>query len=308
VPLLIAAEGVLWTTGPIGRRLAIALRRNLVPFSAVAALLVVRTWALGGVGGHAGALLEAGWLDLPATIWSHSSTLLLPQPLFDSAALNRGLVAAFAVGLAAVLCASSWSDAGRASRGAHGDAGVAALAAFWILALASITAASGRAEPWYSVPFLAPYGLLLGLVIEVALQTSGRAGRRVSIAAAILSVGLLGSHLRFSPVIYRYPEWPRLSERQHEFLADLRGQVEELGPNLGTVVRGLPEWQDPAGPVGVRGASGLAVYSVQAYADLLDAGFPIRVSESSGTRVPIPEEGTLQIDVVVDGEPHSGGE
>jgi hypothetical protein len=281
------------------------LRRAALPAAAVTLFVLLRSLVLGGMGGHEASSLAAGWTEGPAAALRFGAALLMPQPQATDSWL--GVAWLMGVGsLVGILLAVSCLAVGVRSKGqasARLTPAVLLLLAAWVGALSFVAGLSGRAEPWYASPFIAPYALLIGLVVVQALRDLVQGRRAMGVLAALVATSLLGSHLRYSPLLVSYPEWSALSEREREFLADFRLQLSELEPGMGAVIRGLPLWQPPLGPVGIRGASGLADYSVQAYADLLDFGVPIRVGESLGTRVPLAEPGTVRIDVVAEDLP-----
>jgi hypothetical protein len=305
VPLALVAQLLFSREGSGVAGVRDALRRVVAPAAAVAVFVLLRGLVLGGVGGYDASSFAGGWTRGPAAASSFSAALLVPQPQVTDSSLGVVWLVGSAGLLGILLALACVADDVRRGGTAFGRRipAILLVLAAWFGALSFVAGLSGRAEPWYASPFLPAYALLIGLVVDLAVRSLVQGVRGIGVLAAVVALALLGGSLRYSPLLVSYPEWSALSRRERSFLTEFDLQLKGLEPGMGAVVRGLPLWQPPLGPVGIRGASGLADYSVQAYADLLDYRVPIRVEESLGTRVPIAAEGTIRIEVVADHVP-----
>lgn len=297
LPLVLAAQWWLPQTADARERTRRALTRGAAPALVFLAFLATRTWALGGIGGHPGSDPVAGalWGLLRAPEFARS--LLLPQPWSPDLAVDAAIALVLALGLVGALVLATRAEATPPC--SPTPARVAGFLLLWLAALLAMTGVSGERAPWYAVPLLPPYALLLGLAVDgvrVGLRT-GRRGAALSSGVAVLLV--LAGLLVYSPLCHRYPEWPLVSEQARSFLQRLDAALAAARPGTTITVDGLPLGTgEPLERVGVRSALCLNDYSVAAYAELSHPDLPVRVLlHTAGPPTP-PREGVVTIDVV----------
>jgi hypothetical protein len=313
LPVVAAAQWWLPAAGDARERTRRTLARCAAPAAAFLVFLAARTAALGGLGGHPGSDPLRGLLQGPLLAPEFARSLLLPQPWSASPALSALLCLGLALGLAVALLLAARAPAQRESAAgvaagaaaAPGSAGLPApgrVALFllgWQAALLAMTGVSGERTPWYAVPLLAPYALLLGLAAQ-GVRQGLRSGRRAAgLLAGAALMALLGGHLRYSPLCYTYGEWSQVSDQARAFLGRLDAALAAAQPGATLTVPGLPLGTGaPLERVGVRSALCLADYSVAAWAELAHPGLPVRVVlHTQGPPTP-PRPGTVTIDAV----------
>lgn len=296
VPVLLGAVLILPTEGNARERTLRALRLCALPALALAGFLALRTFVLGGLGGHAGSAplegLALGLLQAPV----FARSLLMPQPWSPSPVLDALLCAA----LAASLAACSVAAARRAEPGATAPSArrLAIFCAFWLLCLLAITGISGERASWYAMPFLPPYALLLGTLADAAARARAR-HRALALATGGLVLLLLGSHLLYSALLHRYEEWTSLSRQEADFLIRAHAAVAAAEPDTTVVVHALPLGTGaPLEHVGIRSALGMTDYSVEAWAELVFPDRPVRVRLHTGGPPTPPTPGVVTLDAV----------
>ncbi len=244
-------------------RLGFALTRSLPAIAAVAGFLVLRTWVLGGLGGHPGSDTLSGLLSgaLAAPGWL--AALVMPQPWTETA-LDAPVAIALLVALA---MASRW-----AAREAALRAPLLALAT-WAASLLLLMGISGDRASWSLVPLLGPYVILLGALAAFARTAYKTSAVRARFAAGVCGVLLLG-YGATSSLIRDYESWRRVSDASAQFLARFDAAVENAHEAGRLTLGDLPlGTATPLQRIGVRSAFGLSDYSVAAYAELR---FPAR--------------------------------
>jgi hypothetical protein len=293
LPLLVVLH---FAEAPPATRLRDAARASAPAAALVLLVLLVRSYVLGGLGGHPDSSLFAGLARGIALAPLYLEQLVMPQPLFAAAGLARALALASAalLGLALLwLSHTSWSELRR----------TLLLCAAWLAGALWLTGISGELASWYALVLLPAFALLFGALLDAAARLL-RQGRRTAGALATALLLLLAVEaLRYTPLIHAYREWPLVSARCEAFLARVREAAS--GARAGDVlaVPGIPfGLATPLGRVGVRSALGLAEYSVEAWAELALPGPPLRVRISDGARAGAPIEGAIAIDTTPDPE------
>jgi hypothetical protein len=272
-PLLVVLAFVEGEGSP-ARRWRDALRVAAPALIALAVVLLLRLWVLGGLGGHGGSSLVAGALRAPLVAWLFVPALLVPQPL---GAETLGLALALALAAALVLLR-------RFDRRVDGACLVSGA---WLVGLLLLSGISGDLAPWYAASLLPAYGLLYGALVAGALAAWRGGARPLALASLLVALLAAASPLRHSGLFQRYPQWQRVSTATTAFLSDLgqRIRAPEAG---GAVLRvsGLPDREPHTGAVGLHGsAAGLAPYSVQAWADATLHPRRVRIVTEAPTRI-----------------------
>jgi hypothetical protein len=317
LPLVAAAQWWLPGAGDARERTRRALARSAAPAAAFLAFVAARTAALGGLGGHPGSDPLGGLLRGPLLAPEFARSLLLPQPWTGSAALESLLALGLALGLAAALAlaargggsAQPAAPPAGAWAGAPAPGRVALFLLGWGAALLAMTGVSGERTPWYAVPLVAPYALLLGLGAEGVRRALRGGLRPAALLAGAALVALLGSHLLYSPLCHSYAEWSQVSEQARAFLGRLDGALAAARPGVTLTVPGLPLGTGaPLERVGVRSALCLTDYSVAAWAELAHPELRVRVVlHTEGPPTP-PRPGVVTVDAVpLPGPVLSGG-
>jgi hypothetical protein len=276
--------------GPV-RRLRAASRECALPAAAVALVLLLRSLVLGGLGGHPESSLLAGTARGLALAPVYAWLLLMPQPLLADATLARGLVAAAALALIAVLPRVS----GRTRRRP-----LLWVCATWLLGVLLLNGIAGEVASWYAYAALPPGALLVGALAAGAARAdgSGRGARAVAAATALL---LLVMALRYSPLLHAYPDWQRVSEGCVAYLDRVRAAAAGAPPGAVRSVPDLPVGlASPLERVGVRSALGLAPYSVEAWAALALEGPPLFVVVADAARPAAARADGIVIETRVD--------
>jgi hypothetical protein len=257
-------------------------------------LLVLRAFVLGGMGGHA----ESGRLGagaLAALVPEYVLRVLYPQPW---AGAEQGLIYAVLALLALLLAGAllvGWRQAEQRS-------GLLFIGA-WTLALLAISLLSGRVHDWYGFAFLAPYGLLLGVLLSAGWQAFRAHRSPVAIFLVGAPLLLLGSHLANSHIVRPYGNLLQAGELATETLSRFDRLLNKVTPGGGSLfdswVPVLPPHSDHSE---VRNLFLYGAYSMQAYADLQGLDFPLQVSVYQGSN-PSPEPGTHKIHLVLGARP-----
>lgn len=285
-PFLIFA--LVFIEAPEGR-LGKAMRCAAPAGAGLVLLLALRAFVLGGMGGHA----ESGQLsvaELAALAPEYAVRVLYPQPWAGAA---PGLLYAVLTLLALLLVGGVL--VGR--RQAELRAGLLFLGA-WTLALLGISLLSGRVHDWYGFAFLAPYGLLLGVLLNAARQASQtHQGVRAAFLAGPAML-LLGSHVARSHVVQPYGNLLQAGDLAEQTLGRFDRLLDTIKPGDATLfnpwVSMLPPHSDDSE---VRNLFLYADYSMQALADLKGLDFPVQVAVFQG-KAPSPEPGTHKIHLV----------
>ncbi len=254
-------------------RLAHTGRAALAYAAPIAALLALRLWVLGGMGGPAA--LPPGYegpgsLELSATLFGR---LLVPQ----SATSGAGWLGALAL-LAGLGVAKSWFLGGRRKAGGPApEAPPAArngllLAVAWSLLVGALYGISRSIEQWYLFLPVVGLALLVGSgaqLLIVQWRRGGPLARTSAVGAALLLLAFCGVQLRYTPVVHRYTEWARATAASDEFFEKLARRIERATPGASINAPPIPVWVPPApeGPA-VRGGAVLEAYSVQAWCEL----------------------------------------
>jgi hypothetical protein len=268
--------------------------------------LALRTAVLGGMGGHPGSSPLAGALRGLGTAPDYARSLLMPQPWSEQPVVDGWLLLALATCLLAALALAVRSaprDPGFAPREPDpprpAPRRLPAFLGFWLLCLLVMTGISGETASWYAVPFLPAYALLIGYLAATAFA-AGRAPRTgVAVAAGVVVLLLTLSHLRYSALIQHYETWPEVSRQERDFLERFRASVAAATPGTTLLVPGLPLGTGvPLESQGVRSALCLSDYSVQAYAELIFPGLPVRVRLRTGRTATPPTPGVVTVDAV----------
>lgn len=298
LPVLAGAIWILPARGDARERARRTARLAAAPALAFLLFLALRSWALHGLGGHAGSSLLGGALGGLLSAPEYARSLLLPQPWFERPGLDAAVWLLLGLGLGVGLAAprpGSSAEAGRppARR-------VAACLVFWLLCLLAMTGISGERASWYAVPFLPAYALLLGLALDAGVAAwRARPRAAAGLLAAAAALVLLASHLRFSALFHRYDTWQELSRQERDFLERYRSAVSAAAPGSTVSVPALPLGTGaPLERVGVRSALCLADYSVAAWSELALPQRPVHVRLHTGGPPTPPSPGVVSVDAV----------
>jgi hypothetical protein len=298
LPLLAFAAVALYSPRRGLRERAVQAAVASVPFVlALAVATGARIGVLGSLGGHGDS--NAGMVHLPRAL-DMGLALLHPQqtllPPWASGWLELAGLAALllAGGLGLPRLASlSPPDPARSTRVRAG-----LLAGLWLAAMLLLHAYTGKWNSWYlffpSIGFAWLAGVLLDGLGATALRPGPLPLRLASAAGGLGLAALVAWQLGYSPLLYRYPEWPLASEAQQTYLehtaelirAARPGSVLEPGPfpqraSAGSV---LPE----RGRAKIRGAAILYVHSIQAWAELRFPDRSVRVVIAEVPGQPLP--------------------
>lgn len=296
VPLL-ASLAWLETPAGSGRRLVRCGRLCAAGVVAAALFAGIRTIVLGGPGGHEASSLAGGWTRAPGVLRDYGAVLLVPQPLVgdgrSNALITAGLAAAFIVAILLVALARST----RPPKEPVDPRAALVFLCVWPALLVVLTGMSGELQIWYALAFLPAYSLLTGLLVAGLLHAARSSAWRVVLPVALVLATLVGTHVRYSGLFHSYEQWERLSDWERRFLDDFRARAGPAPPSSAIVLPGLPVGLRREGRVGVRGASGMGVYSLQAWADLEFPGRNIRVERHDGRppRIIDPEETVVAV-------------
>lgn len=260
-------------------------RRRLVPsvvatLVAVGAFVAARTAVLGGLGGHGESSIANGFRNGPGLIDEYGGLVLMPQPWFDDPSANQRLAlgAVVALALALALGFGARGDAERRSNAARGS-GLAFLA-LWLGGLLVLTGISGELRSWYSIPFLP---IWCGFVAGACAGASLLGHRRPSVAAVawILALGAAVVPLRHCGLTTEYAAWGQIGAALDSFFARAEAAIGRTAPGRAVSLPAPPPaLSTPLDRVGVRAASGIADYGVQAWADVRYASGAVRVHDA----------------------------
>ena len=272
-------------------RIRDAVRNSWLQGVALLAALAVRFAVLGGLGGHGAGVREATLDRAPNAMLALWALLVEPQPVIAAGVAGSPFVAGWsALLLLAIVALLRRPESRDVLRGAWPPL-------LWLIALAATYALSGGLQPWYLVLPLACFALVLGAVAEAVL----RLPRPASIAVAALLATGVAMQARHSPLLVRYDAWTTATREGTAFLDELAGRVEAARPGDRVEAPPIPSWV-PARPGerGVRGASVLAPYSVQAWLELRYPSLRTRVVRDRAD-APAPGEILVVIDRVREG-------
>ena len=307
LPLVAGAAAILPERASPRERLRAALRAAALPATGLAALLAARVAALGGIGGHPESALGAGALRGLLQLPDYARSLLLPQPLFGSPALDLAAGLALAAGAGAGLALATRPDVARGGGVPGGDARavfppprrVLALLGSWLALLLALAGVSGVRAAWYGAPFLPPYALGVGMLADGALAALRARSLLAALVPGAAAASLLATHLFYSGLVHDYPEWRSVSAQSRDFLARLREAASAAPAGTTIAVPGLPLGEGrPIGEVGIRSALGMSDYSVQAWADLALPSPPLRVVIPAPSQRTPPTPGVVTVDAI----------
>jgi hypothetical protein len=272
-----------------GADLPRALLAALPAAAAVIVFIIARHAVIGGLGGHrtltSGAVVEV----VGNTLVLFVRNAVLPRA-FDLPLLRgpEGLWIVLALLLAGGLLVI---------RGAS-RIGLTVFSLIWMLLSLGIHGFSGMFQPWYVIHMVVPLALLFGLLgmetwrsLRSARSTVGRV---CAAALACLLLLLLVGNIRDTSVFCDHPEWRVMTESSGTFLNELRGRLEGLVEGEVTVETPLPfvAPTTPGSPIFI--ATGLADYSVEAWAQMAFSAKRIRVASPSPT-APHPRSGEIVV-------------
>jgi len=277
--LVVALTAAAWIFPPGG-----VARRRLVPatiatLAAVGLFVAARTAVLGGLGGHGESSIASGFRDGPGLIDEFGALLLVPQPWFGDPASDAWLVVGVAVALV-VAWGIGLTGRAPARSGSTGPglrlAGLGFLCV-WLAAVLVLTGMSGELRSWYSIPFLPIFCGFVGAGLAGAVGCAARS-RALATVAAGLALAAACVPLRFSGLWQDYPEWRQIGSALNAFFAQAQASLATANPGQAVQVPVPPAFLS-AGPerVGVKAASGIEDYGVQAWVDVVHPDRSIRV-------------------------------
>lgn len=243
LPLLVAIAVWLYSPRATPRaRASHATLAALGPALAVGLAAGLRLLVLGTLGGHdtAGLAALAGSGEI-------ASLLLFPQPVLTASAWIRALpVAALAAGVAfAVACARA--DVRGALRD---DARAAVFGLAFTGVLIAVHAYTGKTSRWYLLLPSVGWVLVIGPVVDALVRgVRGQVPGRAAACAALLALALFaGAHVRLSPIVHTYREWPLAARSRDAYLAAIADRVAAARPGEVLVLERFPHWVrfDPA--------------------------------------------------------------
>jgi hypothetical protein len=244
----------------------------------VAALVfsVVRTFVLGGLGGHGSSPL-ANIRAVPGLVEPYLGLLLFPHiPRASST-----WIAVLSVCLI-LLSALVW----RRSK-------ALVFVSLWLLAVLCISSLSGSIEAWYTMVFLPPYAMLLGILVDRGIDAARNEHYWLALPILCVSLWLCASHVRYSALLHDYTRWQHASDISERFLDHFEERVRSARPGSTIEIESFVQAVAPATESpGVRSAVILTDYSVQAWAELAMPDRPVEVflSRPSGEpRGPVDE-------------------
>jgi hypothetical protein len=280
-----------------GTRLRHAIRESSPLLIVMVLFLAVRTLVLGGLGGYAGELPRSYASNLMSLVVSVARWVVEPQPLFAREAFSRAFV------VFALLCLLTLAVLTRRRPAAPKDTErrwgqSLTLMAIWVVCLLGVTALSGYLYDWYALPFLAPYGLLLGFLAQRGIQALELRDLRIGLPAFFLPLALVASHFAFSPLLRSYPELTGASEYATGVLERLESAVADAEPGERVVIdRFASFYGRRKDGSGVRNLGMFRTHSLQAYAELVAPDKPVLVRFSRGTP-PVPVPGVVDVILV----------
>jgi hypothetical protein len=243
-----------------------AAARSLPAITGVALYVGARALVLRGLGGHADSSLDVltGAAERARVYARH---VLLPQPLVTGAAGTALLwLTALALVLALVVV---WRRPGTDVERERRDVRRAiSFLVLWLGCVFVVSSLAGRVHTWYTILFVAPYALALGLCADRGLSALRRERAREAWLPLAVAVVLAGSHCATSMLLRPYTnlfDAGKLVEQTYaqfdRVLAREPGRVLEFNPWVwmlephsdGSEVKGLYLYWD---------------YTMQAYAEL----------------------------------------
>ena len=292
VSALLAAA---WAGPGAARRARWAARAAWPAAVAVALLLAVRTWVLGGLGGSAHTTLAGGVSGAPQLVLRYAKLLLYPPAVQrDSAwALVVVALAAVLLPLAFALLVRGEERRGRGEGLALRDA--ARWLAAWLVALMLVIGTSGLNRAWYALPFLPLTAIALGLLAARSLEATWRGRARLGAAGVLAALGFAGVPWGSLALSSRPAEVRAASDAACDLLARFERAVREA-PDGSTVEL------DAAPPAGSAVREGdrtsrvvvLPDYALEAYAELRLPDRKVRVvtqgRHPSANAAPAPDE------------------
>jgi hypothetical protein len=170
----------------------------------------------------------------------------------------------------------------------------------WMLLSLVIHGFSGMLQPWYVVHMVVPFALLFGLLGAETWRSlrSARStvGRMPAAVLACLLLLLLVGNVRHASAFYDHPEWRIMTERSEAFLNELKVQLAGLDEGEVTVETPLPFLATPVPGSPIFMATGLADYSVEAWAEMAFPAKRIRVASPTAA-APRPQGGEILVHV-----------
>ncbi len=270
---------LLFTGGGMGR----ALRGALPALVGGGLVLALRTWVLGGLGGHVG--------DLAPRVGTGELWAGLARGLFAPEPTSGGLTGWITAGALLVLLGAS-----------KGRARVLSFAGLVALSLLLLTSLADRLHSWYASLFTVPLALAAGTAWASGDEEEGRRLRRIIVRLGVVGLGLL--FLLGSPLVRSYPYLDAASRWLDQAYAQLEREIADAEP--GELVRINP-W-----PVGVpplprgRDVQSLALardYTVAAYLELHHPQRPFQVRLFDGRAPARPIPGVILVELIPSAPP-----
>jgi predicted membrane protein len=289
-PLALGLGFLRAPAGSATTRLREALRCGLPSLAAVTLFTAARAAVLDGFGGHSNTAL---------VLKAHLSVLVKPYLAFLFAPQRYELGSPWiaALSLLALLLAAllAW----RPPRGADARrlcSGFLFLL-LWLACLFAIHGLADGVKPWYATAFVAPYAILLGVVTQAGVNLLREKRLALAALALVFGLGLAASHVRYSPLLYSYPEWPQATALGDAFLVRFARAVRGAEPGSTLRFARFPtRVERPSTPPGVRSAVVFSDYSVQAWADLVLPERPVRVHMlMRGAQPPPPDVNAVNV-------------
>ena len=273
--LIVGLAVVLLALAPGGASRKALVRSTIVTLIAVGVFVAARTAVLGGLGGHGESSISAGFQNGPGLIDEYGGLVLVPQPWFAQPADNAKL----ALGVTVALVLALLIGLARKEDAKARLLGIGFLL-LWLAGLLVMTGMSGELRSWYSIPFLPIWCGLLGAAAAGAAR-AGRSAPLVAGATGVLILGAVVVPLRFTGFAHDYAEWKQIGVALDTFFVQAEA---DLGRASGGQVVQIPSppaaLSAPMTQVGVRAASGIADYGVQAWADVRYSAGAVRVHDA----------------------------
>ena len=201
--------------------------------------------------------------------------MLVPQPWFAEAADNAKLAlgAVIGLGLALLIGCARRDEIKTRLRGV-------AFLLMWLGGLLVLTGMSGELRSWYSIPFLPIWCGLVGAAAAGAMAL--RSSRPLPAGlAAVLVLGAAAVPLRFTGFAHEYSEWGQIGAALETFFVQAEADLDRAHAGQVVQVPSPPAaLSAPLTQVGVRAASGIADYGVQAWADVRYPAGAVRVHDA----------------------------
>ena len=279
LPALIFCQSLFYGTGGDWRSRGLRAIEGAVRSAAVVAVYLGVRWSvLGGLGGHKASVWKNG-KGLPPEIfgefWGTLEALLRTVTSPSSPGSWKALL--MWSGLSMFLLSSA-AVIGRRARFQSSAKPVASFVAdglfagCWFGILTMIFTASGRLAPWYFVPAVVAFSLVVAGIADLVtyLVRHGLVGRGVALIGAVAGSWLtVSTQAQWSPIVRSYGIWEQATSEYLAFVATVEEAIE--GSEDGTLIR-IPRPRHQALVAGeeslYRGVVHLAHYSMHAWAQL----------------------------------------